>query len=333
MNGGQSWRVFVLIPTHTTRHLACCLASLAHQGRPPDGVVVTCDNDSAELAELLAAWWPRVCARAGREIPLWHTRRPHQGEAHLNQVRNNGLRTLINEAGAAGRDLVVVLDGDTMLAPDALALHAATRDSGADYIIPYRVLLDEDPTGKIDAEVVLRDGPDVKGMLTAAEMKLLSKRQSRYRRHLLMSRLGLSKPNKPRLIGGHHAMTIATAQRVNGFDEDYVGYRFNDDDMARRLNRLRPRPKTVIACDIIFAFHMWHTIRAPARLQDAPGWTRFNRKDLPIFAEHGITSPRSQPAVQVSRVMTGVVMGGRGSADAQHLEQAADQRRAGGGLV
>lgn len=315
-------RVFVLIPTHTTRHLACCLASLAHQRRLPDGVVVTCDNDSAEIANLLAAWWPRVCARAGREIPLWHARRPHQGEAHLNQVRNNGLRALIGQGGAAGADLVVVLDGDTMLAPDALERHAALRDAGAEYIIPYRVMIDEAPTAGFDAERVLVEGVPVSALLTPHELGLLRHRQRRYRRHLMLSRIGLMKSHKPRLIGGHHAFTIEAARRVNGFDEDYVGYRFNDDDMARRLNRLRPRLKTVIACDSVHAFHLWHAVRAPARLEDAPGWKRFSRSDLPTFAEHGIDSPRSQPHVTVSRIGgTSVTVGSASaSAPAQQLQ-------------
>ena len=119
--------VFVLIPTHTTRHLAACLASLAHQMSPPKAVVVTCDTDDTDIGDLLDDWGVRVQARLQVEVPIWHTFRPHQGRAQLNQVRNNGLRALRDHAGIEPCDLVVVLDGDN----DARArCAAASRGAG-----------------------------------------------------------------------------------------------------------------------------------------------------------------------------------------------------------
>lgn len=294
--------MYILIPTHTTRHLAACLASLAHQTVLPSGVVVTCDNDSPEIGGLLAEWWPRVCAVAAVPIPLWHTFRPHQGKPHLNQVRNNGLRTLQQRAGANGSDLVIVLDGDTMLAPDAVALHGKARDDGADLIIPYRVMVSEAVTATIDAKDILIKGVPEYELLTVEEEELLAARQRRYQRHLFMRRLGLIKPQKPKIIGGHHSFTFALAARLNGFDEDYVGYRFNDDDFSRRANSLRPRASTRIAVDQIRAYHLHHPTRAPDRIQDAPGYARFMMRDLPTFAASGLSSPRAQPPVETRSV-------------------------------
>src|SRR3954466_10734302 len=86
--------VHLLIPTHTTRHLAACLASIAWQRDVPETVVVTCDTDDPTIGVLLDRWWPRVAGtieKRGQPAPaLLHAFRPHQGEARLNQVRNNG---------------------------------------------------------------------------------------------------------------------------------------------------------------------------------------------------------------------------------------------------
>jgi hypothetical protein len=295
-------RVFVLIPTHTTRHLAACVAALAHQTRPPDGVVVTCDNDLPEIAALLRSVWPRVQARAGTTTPLWHASRPHQGQAHLNQVRNNGIRTLISHGGAAGRDLIVVLDGDTMLAPDALERHARARDGGADLVIAFRVLLSQAATESLDPERVLRNGVPEGELLTASEIALLERRHRRYQRHLLLWKLGLGKKQKPKIIGGHHAFTVDLSGRINGFDEEYVGYGFDDDDFSRRANALRPRARIAICVRDVKAYHLWHPVRAPQKLEDASGYARFARTDLPQYAAHGLTSPRPQPAAQVETI-------------------------------
>ncbi|MFN7021351.1 MAG: hypothetical protein ACK4WH_08510 [Phycisphaerales bacterium] len=286
-------RVFMLIPTHTTRHLACCLASLAHQTRSPEGVAVTCDTDDPAIGVLLDEWWPRVRVRSGGRPVLLQTYRPHLGQARLNQVRNNGLRTLRDHFGLRGEDLVVVLDGDTMLAPDALARHAALAEAGFEVIIPYRYMIDEQPTAQVSAEDVLENGVPIPRLATAAQRGLLESRHRRYRRHLLLSRVGLVKSHKPKIIGGHHAVLWRRLVEINGFDEEYIGYRFNDDDLSRRVRAVRPR--TAIAVRDIAAFHLWHKVRAPERLEDAPGYTRWSRKDLPTRCVHGIESPLEQP--------------------------------------
>jgi hypothetical protein len=297
---------FVLIPTHTTRHLACCLASLAHQTRPPQAVVVTCDTDDAAIGALLDEWWPRVAdavRKAGRAVPLLvHTYRPHQGRAQLNQVRNNGLRALRDRAGLGVDDVVVVLDGDTMLAADALERHAGLATAGAELIIPYRFMIEEVVTPSVEAADVLARGVPRAQIVTPAMERDLAARDRRYRRHLVLARLGLAKPHKPKLIGGHHAVKFGTFLRVNGFDEEYVGYRFNDDDLSRRLRLARPRVKTAIAVREIEAYHLWHPVRAPDRLQDAPGYARWSRRDLPVRCVRGIERGLEQPEPVVREV-------------------------------
>ncbi|MFN0012778.1 MAG: galactosyltransferase-related protein [Phycisphaerales bacterium] len=293
--------VFILIPTHTTRHLAACLASLAHQTRPPRGVVVTCDTDDASIGALLDEWWPRVCGRLG-SVPLWHTFRPHQGRPQLNQVRNNGLRALRDRAGIRGSDCVLVLDGDTMLAPDAVENHAVLRAGGAELVIPYRYMLDEATTRTIDAGEILAGGVPEARLTTPDMVAQIEARDRRYRKNLFLSRWGLTKGHKPKLVGGHHAAAFARLVEINGFDEEYVGYRFNDDDLCRRLRALRPRVQIAIAVKAIAAYHLWHPIRAPERLQDAPGFARWSRKDLPVRCVRGIDNPLEQPVPSVREV-------------------------------
>ena len=300
-------RVFVLIPTHTTRHLAACLASLAQQTRLPAGVVVACDTDDAAIGALLDEWWPRVCEvmrrrHGGAVSRLWHTGRAHQGRPHLNQVRNNGLRVLRDAGGIAREDCVLVLDGDTMLAADAVEKHGALRAAGAELVIPYRYMLSEALTGTVDAAAVLEAGVDEARLADAVQTGELAARDRRYRKNLWLSRWGLTKVHKPKLVGGHHAAAWKRLVEINGFDEEYIGYRFNDDDLCRRMKGLRPRVRVEIAVKAISAYHLWHTIRAPERLQDAPGYARWSRKDLPVRCVRGIENPLEQPRPVVREV-------------------------------
>jgi hypothetical protein len=307
--------VHVIIPTHTSRHLDTCLAGLSLQTMPPRTVIVTCDSDDAAVGRLLEDWWPRVAgAIASRGLPvpgLLYAFRAHQGRAMLNQVRNNGLRALENLAAPRDEDLVLVLDGDTILAREAIAQHAALAEEGYELVIPFRVNLDAAATERLTADAILagaRDHAAGPGELAGAvDDEALAARQRRYRRQLLMRRFipgwaGLPKRHKPKILGGHHAVSVQRLRAVNGYDEEYQGYGFDDDDLSRRLYGLEPPPKTAIAVRQILAFHLYHPTRAPARPVHAPGYARFRREDLPVRALHGWESPLPQPQVQVAPI-------------------------------
>ncbi|MEX2219297.1 MAG: galactosyltransferase-related protein [Phycisphaerales bacterium] len=304
-------RVHLLIPTHTTRHLALCLAGVAAQTRPPATVVLTCDTDDPAVGEVAAETWARVGeSLAGRGLeppPLVFTCRPHAGEARLNQVRNNGLRALEARGAARDEDLVVVIDGDMLLAPDALGRHARLRDAGYELIIPYRVDLDPDTTTEVSLDSLL--GPDagtaIGRFARPSRLAPLGARDRRYRRQLLLRRLGLTKGHKPKVLGGHHAVSVRLLRAINGYDEGYTGYGYDDDDLSRRLHALRPRVRAAIAVREIVAYHLWHPSRAPARPIDAPGFQRFSRADLPVVAAEGWHSPAPQPAPEAAVIDAG----------------------------
>lgn len=290
------------------------MASLRHQTTPPHAVIVTCDNDDPSIGALLDETWPATARvlreRTGEAPALLHAFRPTLGQARLNQVRNNGVRTLLGEGLAGDDDLIVVCDGDTMLEPDAVAKHLALARAGADVIVCYRIELSEaqtpgvalaDVTGSLaafEAMIARYDTPEARAALLD--------RQRRYERAVRLRSwvpgwTGIIKPHKPKILGGHHSVRVRALRAVNGFDERFGGYRFNDDDLGRRLYAHRPRLHVRIAVSDITAVHLWHPIRAPMRLQDAPGYELFQQPWV-ARAALGLDNPREQPALTVRRV-------------------------------
>jgi cellulose synthase/poly-beta-1,6-N-acetylglucosamine synthase-like glycosyltransferase len=290
-------RIFLIIPTHTTRHLDRCLGALARQERSPDGVVLSCDNDDASILDLAASTWRR--ARAVAPLPpLVATQRPFTGRPSLNQVRNNGLRAMDRACRPSEHDLVVMLDGDTMLDENALARHAHLLESGADLVVPYRVNLDERQSDGIDLDRLFDESSPLQDVARADQMEALRRRHRRYARQLLVKRAPLGrllvKAHKPKVLGGHHAVRIAPLRAVNAYDEAYLDYGYDDDDLARRLHALRPRIKTAIAVTDCLAYHLWHPSRAPQSPTAAPGHARFATRGLPVRAELGWDAPAPQ---------------------------------------
>ncbi len=278
----------LFIVTHTTRYLDVVLAGLARQTLPPRHVVVSCDTDDPSIGEVTARWASHVRA------PVSWVRRPHQGIARTPQVRNNAVRHLLELGHETGR--VIQIDGD-ILCPDRFCETHATLGQSAEMLYPYRVNVDERASATITGETVL-DGStalDVPEEQRAA----LAKRTRRYRRQLRLRRLRLGPLHKPKLLGCNWSAPMAIWRRTNGFDEQYAGWGYADDDFARRAAMIgatcRPCPAEIIA------FHLDHPTRQPdGKLTDNPNYERFSRRDLPARAERGLEHPIDQDPVSAT---------------------------------
>lgn len=285
-------RVHVVIPTHTTRHLAACVGSMAHQSLKPESVVVSCDTDDPAIAALLREWGPRLAVR------LLHVSRAHKGYAHPGQVRNNGVRAVQRVVGLREDDVVLGIDGDIVLAADAVERHATLAEGGAELVLGFRANLSEAATAGVTAEAIFA-GADLGKLASKGELESLAQRQARYEKNLALRELCpkflrgvFVKPHKPKLISAHYAVRASKLLEVNGFDEEYRDYGYEDDDLGRRLHGANAR--CAIGVRDIRAYHLWHPTRAPKSPMDAPGYVRFRQQGLPVRAARGIENPMPQ---------------------------------------
>lgn len=284
--------VHVVIPTHLPRYLDLVLAGLARQSLAPASVTVTCDTDDPAIGEVIGRWGGEVGAHQG----VWWVRRASVGSERLCQVRNNAARHLSETMGVTTGRLLII-DGDMLMADDAIGEHAGAR---ADLVYPYRVNVDEKTSKSLDAARVLSGEQRLE--VTAEERAALARRERRYKRQLLMRRLGLGPAHKPKLLGGHFSVDLALYLRLNGFDEHYQGWGFKDDEFAYRAARLGAR--VCVPVSRMIAWHLYHPTRQPSgRMADLPTARRFaQRASLPLICEHGVGNPLPQPGVMADRV-------------------------------
>lgn len=274
------------IITHTPRHLRRTILGVALQSRTPDHLVVACDNHLPEIESLL-----RACS-AEFGLRIAQVRREHQGQCRVSQVRNNAVRAL-TLLGAHLSSQVVYLDGDCCPAKETLAVHRHAAQH-ADLTVGFRIELTPEQTDSFD-EAALRDGRPPADISDAAWQQL-SARDTRYRRQLFLKTLGLCKPHKPKVLSANFSLSLSMLHHVNGFDEEFVGYGAEDDDISRRVYRAGGRAAIVVRDAPVF--HQWHPTRAPAAWRDAPGVARFNLK-LPFRCARGITHELPQPSPEV----------------------------------
>lgn len=286
--------VHVIIPTHLDRYLDFVLVGLARQTMAPASITVTCDVVDERIDEMV-----RRCAD-WLGMTIRHVRRPHTGTERLAQVRNNAVRALLDAGVCDGR--LLFLDGDTMPSDHCVQRHAALG-CNVDLVLPYRIYLTQEQTDALDAGALLRGGMTIGP--SAAQLAQLDRLHRRYLLHQRLRRWHLAKSHKPKMLGGHHSVSLAMYRQVNGHDEEYHTWGTEDDDFCRRVYRAGGTAR--IAVRDIIVFHLHHPTRAPRDWFDRPNAQRFLRRDLPLRCARGLDSPVEQGSVMVSEVVPSIL--------------------------
>lgn len=252
------------------RHLGLVLDSIEHQ-EGVEGiveVVVSDDGSTDETAALVA----QRAATAPFRIAF--TSRPHDG-FRLARVRNDGARL------ARGKRLLF-LDGDCLLPRNHVAVHLARcREGVATGGDCGR--LDELQSRSVDPTTL--DANAVHQLLPAKERAALKRRLRKWRWYSLIGH-----PTKPRLVGNNICIHRRDFEEVNGFDERFVGWGQEDDDITLRLRAVGVRLETVL--DRTCSLHVWHPTdpTATARWRDGANVGYFLRRGRLACCRQGLTS-------------------------------------------
>lgn len=255
-------------------HLRLMAASLAAQTRVPDELIVADDgSNDATVAALNRQL-------AGGPIPAKVVRQEKDGY-RLAAARNLAVR-------AAAGDYLLFLDCDIALLPDAVAVHERNAAAGR-LLCGNRALLNEAATRAL---FEIRPAPaatDWEQAWAAADRHELPEAERLFALHARRRRWHLARPHKPKLLGCHFSLFREDIVRVNGFDENFVGWGYEDDDFARRLYKIGVTPRSVIGP--ARAMHLWHPSLAPqtlARHRDRPNRAYFRRWQVRAFCQNGL---------------------------------------------
>lgn len=238
---GSGMDIAVIVSTYQRPdHLRRCLASLEVQegvaGRFE--VVVTDDGSQDETLRLIAAMARSV------DFPLTFTTHDHAG-FRLARCRNEG-------AAVSTAPYLLFTDGDCVLPRDHLRHHLAIRRRGR-VVGGDCIRLDAETSFRIDVDAIR--GGEIARFVPRGEawrIRLKGLRAKAYE----WTRV----PLRPRLSGNNIAVWRDDFERVNGFDECFVGWGLEDRDLQCRLERLGLRVTSILLATA--PIHLWHP--APA---------------------------------------------------------------------
>ena len=259
-------------------HLERCLASIEAQ-RGVAGrfeVVVTDDGSKDGTLRLLATTARRV------DFPLTFTTHEHDG-FRLARRRNEGV-------AASKAPYLLFTDGDCILPPDHLRIHLKTRRPGR-IVAGDCLRLDRDASDAVAADA-LRAGLFPRSLPAGERLRLTLKglRAKFYE--------ACRKPLRPRLSGNNIGIWRSDYERVNGFDEQFVGWGLEDRDLQVRLERLGLRAWSILLRTA--PVHLWHPA-APSFARNNEGTANLDYFDSldsrPTFCEDGLVKPVDLPAI------------------------------------
>lgn len=260
-------------------HLWFTLLGLGRQSSPSDEIIIADDGSGEKTRSVIE----KFASQSGiRTVHVWQEHKDNR----VARSRNNAVR-------AVRGDYLVFLDQDCVPFADFLSAHVSSRQPGL-FKVGSCVFLDEARTAQLREEDILSGR--FEALLDEGEMKKLRKAQRKdnfyafFRKHLWPIKF------KPKLRGGNFSIHKEDLTKVNGFDENYVGWGQEDDDLGRRLYLAGMTSQSVVASAITFHLHHPPPGDATARWRDGRNVRYFLRKNVPIFAEKGlITQNGAQP--------------------------------------
>ena len=267
----------ILTTFQRPEHLERSLASLALQ-RGVDGkleVVVADDGSRDRTRDIVDQFASTV------GFPLKFITHGHRG-FRVALCRNDGVR-------ATTAPYLLFSDSDCIFPPDHLKNHLLARKP--------RVVragdcfrLDRESTERLDVDAIASGA--YRDWVPRFERQRLFKKWIKEQCYQFVRHRA-----KPKLTGCNIGISRRDFEAVNGFDETFVGWGCEDDDLAYRLRQAGIRIASALG--YTSAYHMWHPTdpTRPDKWTDGPNVDRLRRLDRPVKCRAGLLPFDDEPSV------------------------------------
>ncbi len=251
--------------------LKSVLFSLARNTAHVDEVVVSDDGSCEESVNRMKAFFSEF------PFPIQYVRQEDKG-FRLAAARNNAIR---NSTG----DYLVFLDSDILILPDAIDVHLRHAGKGL-FLAANRAFLNGELSRKAMEHSL--DSGLLEELWQCSDRSHLCRVHRQFIRNQWLRKIRLASRHKPKILGCHFSLFREDVNRINGFDEQYVGWGLEDDDFSMRLYQSGVKGQSLILK--ARALHLWHeSVQShPLRFSESPNLDYFKRPDVPAYCVRGL---------------------------------------------
>ncbi len=225
-------------------HLRRALRGFLRQTTNDFTLVCADDGSGEETRRFLDAFAEQARARGVAFEHCWHEDRGFRRAGILNAAVR----------GATDETLYLFSDGDCIPPATFVERHIEAH-APLSFHVGGAIRLSEEVTAALTVADV--DSGRYEALATPADRKDLARRARK-------SRWGtwLRRRHRPKVLGLNVGLDRALFEDLNGFDERFEGYGYEDSDLRDRAMRHRPRPVVRVLYGRNDVVHLWHP-RAP----------------------------------------------------------------------
>ena len=262
--------ISVIIPFYERiAHLRCCLDALRNCSDDFHEVIVTDDGSRDETVSDLK---DMVSQYPFPVRHVWQTRAGFRVAA----ARNNGIRQ-------AKGEYLIFLDCDLLVLEDTIKHHRRLAKPGR-FVAGHCKYLTENQSAK-----VLQAGVSpalLEELYRESSDREIVTQHRRFIKRTMLMRLHLVGIRKQSL-GGHFSIHRQDIEYVNGYDENFLGWGGEDEDLGIRLVKAGIYGRSGIRD--ARALHLWHPKElGESHWTEGPNVAYFRRQSRPFYCKNGL---------------------------------------------
>ena len=257
------------------QYLKCCLDSIKGQSKYFDEVVIADDGSEESCVRRLKKMITDY------NFPIIHISQPKKGFRPA-AARNNGIQQAIG-------DHLIFLDCDFVVLPGTIKTHLDASKPGR-FVAGFCKYLDEERTKNIFQEGI--SDKLLEDLYQSLPEEPILKDHWRFIRHRIFLKLGLASARKQRL-SSHFSIHRKDIENVNGYDENFIGWGGEDEDLAIRLAASGLEGKSIIRQARVL--HLGHPKEIGNKhWKEGSNVEYLQRKNFPFFCENGLVKKNRQ---------------------------------------
>lgn len=232
-------KITVIISVYNnSSHLLKCLTSLNNQSLLPDEVILTDDGSQEDIRTIVSQ------NSHDYHFSLIFCQQADKG-FRLASCKNNGIRL-------ASNDLIVFLDQDIITSQNYLeTINQYIKENN--FLVSLPVRTNQRQLDQLSLDKIANF--DYKNIITAQQFLKLKKQFRKEQFYYFLNKLHLRRRGV-KLRGGCFATYKKNLVKINGFDENFVFWGNEDDDLGRRLANIGIHGYYPFRKD--YAIHLYH---------------------------------------------------------------------------
>lgn len=231
-------KISLIITVFNRSHLIRkSLLSLQNQSVKPDELILSDDGSTEDIISAIADIVKNF------DFPVKFVNQANKG-FRLAKCRNNGVR---NSKG----DLLIFLDQDLIHTTD-LIKRFILNSREKRFITGMPIWLGEEESFKITEDKIINN--NYSQLIDENHIEGISKQYNKDKIYFYLHKLKLT--NQPRMRGGICAINRKDFEKINGYDEKFIGWGAEDDDVGSRLYKIGVEGFNPFMND--YAIHLFH---------------------------------------------------------------------------